>query len=57
MGDWANNFPFLRLAFLRSSGRDLRLEVMAHCQSGILRIRRLNKDLGGTLKILCRGSA
>ena len=49
--------PFSYSAFLRPSGGDLRLALMVHCQSGVFKIRRLNRLLGGVHRIPGRGSA
>jgi hypothetical protein len=49
--------PFLHSAFFRPSSGDLRLDLMAHCQSRVSKIRRLNELLGGVRRILHRGSA
>ncbi len=57
MGGLTGGLPFLHSAFLRTSGGDLRLALMAHCQSGVSKIRRLNELLGGVRRILQRGSA
>jgi hypothetical protein len=57
MGGQAFNFPFLHSEFFRPSGRDLRLELMEYCQSGVSKIRCFKVDLGRTCRILCRGSA
>jgi hypothetical protein len=57
MGGRAINSPFLHLEFFRPSNGDLRLELMAYCQSGVSKIRRLKVNLGGTRRILHRGSA
>ncbi len=57
MGSLTGGLPFLHSAFFRPSGRDLRLELMAHCQSGVSKIRRLNELLGGVRRIPQRGSA
>ncbi len=45
MGSLMGGVPFLHSAFLRPSGGDLRLALMAHCQSGVSKIRCLNKLL------------
>jgi hypothetical protein len=57
MGGLTGGVPVLHSAFFRPSGRDLRLELMAHCHSGVSKIRRLNKLLGGVCRIPQRGSA
>jgi hypothetical protein len=57
MGGQMNNFPYLHSKSFNSSGGDLRLELMAPCQSGVSKIRGLNTDLGGTCKIPGRGYA
>jgi hypothetical protein len=57
MGGRAINFPFLHSEHFRSSGGDLRLELMVYCQSGVSKIRCLKVNLGGTCRILQRGSA
>ncbi len=57
MGSLVGGVPFLHSVFLRPSGRDLRLALMAHCQSGVSKIRRLNEILEGVRRILQRGSA
>jgi hypothetical protein len=44
--------PILHSAFFRPSGTDLRLELMAYCQSGVSKRRRLKGLLGGTRRIL-----
>jgi hypothetical protein len=51
------DLPFLHSKLLRPSSRDLRLELMACCQSGVSRMRRLKDNLGGTRRILHGGSA
>jgi hypothetical protein len=56
-GGRAINVPFLHSEFFNLSCRDLRLELMAYCQSGVSKIRCLNADLGRTCKSLQRGSA
>jgi hypothetical protein len=57
MGGLTGGMPFSHLAFFRPSGGDLRLELMAYCQSGISNKRCLKGLLGGTHRILLRGSA
>jgi hypothetical protein len=57
MGSLTGGVPFLHSVFFRPSGRDLRLELMAHCQSRVSKIRCLNELLGGVRRILQRGSA
>ena len=57
IGGQVTDFHFLYSKFLRPSGRDLRLELMAYCQSGVSRMRHLKDNLGGTCRILRRGSA
>ncbi len=57
MGGLTGGVSFLHSMFLRPSGGDLRLALMAHCQSGVSKIRRLNKLLGGVCRIPQRGSA
>ncbi len=56
MGGLTGGVPFLHLAFLRPSGRDLRFVLMANCQSGVSNKRHLKELLGGTRRILWRGS-
>ncbi len=51
-----SGMPFSYSAFLRPSGRNLRLELMAYCQSGVSNKRRLKELLGKTRRILRRGS-
>ena len=51
MGGLTGGMPFSHSAFLKFSGGDLRLALMAHCQSGISKIRCLNKLLGGVPRI------
>ncbi len=46
------DFPFLHSEGLRSSGGDLRLELMAYCQRGVSRMRCLKDNLGGTSRTL-----
>jgi hypothetical protein len=57
MGGLTGGVPFLHSKFFRPSGGDLRLELMAHCQSGVSNIRRLKELLGGVCRIPQRGSA
>ncbi len=57
MGGLMGGMPFSHSVFLRPFGGDLRLELMAHCQSGVSKIRRLNELLGGVCRIPGRGSA
>jgi hypothetical protein len=57
IGTQTTDFTFLHSELLRPSCGDLRLELMACCQSGVSRMRRLKDNLGGTSWILCRGSA
>jgi hypothetical protein len=57
MGGLTGGVPFLHSVFFRPSGGDLRLELMAHCQSGVFKIRCLNELLGGVRRIPRRGSA
>ncbi len=57
IGGQATDFPFLHSKGLRPSGGDLRLELMAYCQSEVSRMRCLKDNLGGTRRILCTGSA
>jgi hypothetical protein len=57
MGGLMGSVPFLHLVFLRPSGKDLRFILIANCQSGVYNIRHLKEILGGTRKILQRGSA
>ncbi len=57
MGGLTGGVPFSHSAFFRPSGGDLRLELMAHYQSGVSKIRHLNELLGGVCRILQRGSA
>ncbi len=57
MGVPTAGMPFLHSAFLRPYGGDLRLALMAHCQSGVSKIRRLDELLGGVRRIPRRGSA
>jgi hypothetical protein len=56
MGNLMGRVPFLHSMFFRPSVRDLRLELMAHCQSGVSKIRCLNELLGGVCMIPRRGS-
>jgi hypothetical protein len=49
--------PLSHSMFFRPSVGDLRLELMAHCQSGVSKTRCLKELLGGTRRILQRGSA
>ncbi len=51
MGGLTSGMPFLHSAFLRPFGGDLRLALMAHCQIGVSKIRRLNECLGGVRTI------
>ncbi len=57
MGGLMGGMPFLYLVFFRPSRGDLRLELMAYCQSGVSNKRHLKGLLGGTHRILLRGSA
>jgi hypothetical protein len=57
MGGLTGGVPFLHFAFFRPLGGDLRLELMAYCQSGVSKIRCLKDLLGGVCRILRRGSA
>ncbi len=57
MGGLTGGVPFSHFAFFTPSGRDLRFELMAHCQSGVSKIRCLNVLLGGVCRIPRRGSA
>jgi hypothetical protein len=57
MGGLTGGVPFLHSTFLRPSGGDLRLKLMAHCQSRVSKIRCLNELFGGVHRILQRGSA
>jgi hypothetical protein len=41
--------PFLHLAFLRPSSKDLRLELMVYCQSRVSNKRCLKELLGGLI--------
>ncbi len=43
MGGLPGGVSFSHSTFFRPSGGDLRLELMAHCQSGVSKIRRLNE--------------
>ncbi len=52
IGGRATDFPFLHSKDLRPSKGDLRLEIMAYCQSGVSKIRHLKDNLGGTHRIL-----
>jgi hypothetical protein len=51
MGGQGINISSLHSKFFNPSGEDLRLELMALCQSGVSKIRRLNADLGGNRRI------
>ncbi len=51
MGGRTDKVPFSNSKFFNPSGGDLRLELMAPCQSRVSKIRHLNTDLGGTCKI------
>ncbi len=57
MGGLTGGVPFLHSEFLRPSGGDLRFKLMGYCQSEISNKRHLNELLGGTPRILQRGSA
>jgi hypothetical protein len=57
MGGLTSRVPFSHSVFFRPSSKDLRLELMVHCQSGVSKIRHLNELLGGVLRIPQRGSA
>jgi hypothetical protein len=57
MGGLTGSVPFLHSVFLRPSSGDLRLGLMAHCQSGVSKIRHLNELLGGVRRIPQRRSA
>jgi hypothetical protein len=57
MGGLTGGMPFLHLCVFRPSGGDLRLELMAHCQSGVSKIRCLKELLGVVCRIPQRGSA
>jgi hypothetical protein len=57
MGGQAINVPFSHSELFRPSGGDLRLKLMAYCQSRVSKIRRLDANLGQTCRILQRGSA
>jgi hypothetical protein len=56
MGGQMGNVPFLHSVSFNTSCGDLRLKLMAPCQSGVSKIRRLNADLGGTRRIPRRGT-
>jgi hypothetical protein len=51
MGGLTGGVPFSYSAFFRPSGGDLRLELMAYCQSGVSKRRCLKGLLGGTRRI------
>jgi hypothetical protein len=52
MGGLTGGVPFLHSAFLRPYGRDLRVVLIANCQSRVFNKRRLKELLGGTCRIL-----
>jgi hypothetical protein len=57
MGGLTGGVPFSHSAFLRPLGKDLRFVLIANCQSGVSNKKCLKELLGGTRKILQRGSA
>jgi hypothetical protein len=57
MGGLRGGVPFSHSAFLRPSSGELRLELMAYCQSRVSNKRHLKELLGGTHRILQGGSA
>jgi hypothetical protein len=57
MGSLTGSVPFLHSEFFRPSEGGLRLELMAYYQSQVSNKRRLKGLLGGTCRMLWKGSA
>ncbi len=57
MGSLTGGVPILHSVFFKPSGGDLRFVLIANCQSGVSTKRRLKELVGGTCRILRRGSA